>query len=169
MRRQFGSTTWFYLLCVLSMACCLLESAVANHGLYTSSTANSSLNVRLRFSWGGGATPTSLSGSLHFRNAKIYKPVILGFNDDSSSIFLVRENQIDIKQSQKTNFEGIDIQVEGNLNSWVEIDLSDGQGNQLVQSVQLGKLFQEIAVFHLDDQENRLSISRSPGDWIQFR
>lgn len=125
------------------------------------------VNVRLRVTWGGG-TPKVWHGNVHFHDATIQNPAVLGVNIESPASLDFQPHAVRIKQLVDSTFEGFDVDVRGHAEGQISFQLSSpGQPVQEFQ-LTLSDIIQRTKVYPLDDSNNRISFERSDGDQIRL-
>ena len=150
-----------------SVASCQ-SSITALQPLNNETVKVASIRTRLRISWGGGVAK-QWRGSITAQNASFGNPAVLGFERESSGGLLAEQQQIMIRQNAPSSFEGIDIDVQGNADSKITIELFEaGSEMPIVHEFKLPQIAERNQVFALDQDNNRCSVVRSPGDKIEF-
>ena len=144
-------------LCALAL--CSVSSA--------QNSADELVETRLRISWGGGADET-WSGNIHFHDATISNPALLGMNVESAAAIQVQPHAIRIKQLVESSFEGVDIDVKGYPDSLVTFRLTSPSKQAIEQRFKLSEAIQQARIFRLDDSNNRISFERTTGDQIKI-
>jgi hypothetical protein len=130
---------------------------------------SNSIQTRLRISWGGG-TPRPWRGTIRFHDAQLDKPTVLGFDVDSGGSIYVLPDQIEFSRTTPSSYEGLDIDVSGGPDSKLSATfLFDETAEPVVREFTLEQLLNDDQIFALDQLDNRCSIIRTPGDWVQVR
>ena len=123
---------------------------------------------RLRITW-GGTMPQTWRGKIRVANGTLKNPSILGFMADSASAFSFSDQEVSIATRTESTFEGFDIDIVGNQNSKILIELNSPNEPAVSKEYQLEQILDSEQVFTLDQQDNRCSIARAPGDMLQFK
>ena len=124
------------------------------------------VNARLRISWGGGSA-RSWQGAVHFHDAEISHPTVLGVNVESPAGIVVRNHAVRIKQLSDSTFEGIDLDVFGYAESRISFELATKGNEPIRQELSLHEIFERPQVFLLDESRNRISFERVRGDQVR--
>ena len=125
--------------------------------------------LRLRITWGGG-TPKPWFGSIRFPDSRLDRPTILGIGTESAASIRISEQSIEIRQNDPSTFEGVDVDIAGHRDARILVSLATGkQLEPVTHEMTLGELISESRVFKLDEQHNRISMFRAPGDQIPFK
>ena len=132
--------------------------------------SNSSIQTRLRISWGGGVAQAMarVDPTVGSKNSNIQ--LFWVFERDSSSSIFVSDQRVLIRQHSDSQFEGLDVDVFGYPDSKVEIELYNASSDQpIIKSYQLSQIIDKSQIFSLDEENNRCSIVRAPGDRVRFK
>lgn len=152
--------------------CQVIDSSF-NGAAESDSLASDRLRHRLRVTWGGGE-PRKWQGTIRFLDAEISNPVTLGFSRDSAAFAKYEKNQIAIRQTSVSAFEGMEFDVVAEPNCKIVVELSgddsdDNADQESVFEFDLSNVVSQDQIVVIDQQNNRLSITRAPGDFVQFK
>ena len=132
----------------------------------TKSTNTRLGDVRLRFAWGGGV-PQSWSGKIRIFEGKFNNHRPLAITSDSPSTVTARNGsqneQLVINHQVPTSYGGVDVSVSFNAETKIEVALEDEAGNRFQEQWSVEELVDGTNET-IDRQQNRISISRMPGD-----
>ena len=131
---------------------------------------------RLRIIWGGGQADV-WQGNLVLEDGTFENVRVLGLEPDAGAGIEVSSNEVQIRTSRKSNYSGFDIDIVGDRNQKLMLDLQsvtpDGRLSGLQsQQIDLGSLLNSFdsninsIQIPLDDTGNRIDINRAPGDRI---
>ena len=126
--------------------------------------------LRLRFSWGGGRA-TRWLGSVKFESNVVGQPVVLGLDPNTPGSVLKLDDEIKINQQAPSTYAGFEIDVGGDPDSTIELILypADQPEQQQVRLIPLKQVLRTAFSSKLDEQQNRFTVERAPGDAIQVR
>ena len=132
-------------------------------------TANTeTIQTRLRLTW-GGSTAREWQGKIRFIDAAISNPTPLGFSLDSASSLHVESRQVNVVQKSASTFDGVDVDVLGGNATKIIIELHAPDEKPITQEFSLADVIAEAQICALDQNDNRFSVDRVPGDLVQFK
>ena len=159
------------LLCAMifigSVAHCQAQIARAAQEL---SAQTATTSCRLRVSWGGGQNQ-AWQGMLATDDGELFNVAPLGLARDSSvSAIATDKNTIQIRQLSPANYDGFDFSFTGKSSALINIKLAsqDGAEIQWQRSVTVAELLSHPLNEPLDDFQHGISVTRVPGDEVQF-
>ncbi len=132
------------------------------------STKSNQINrTRLRFSWGGGSA-RQWTGEFQLGELSIGETALLGLSPDTPGSIFKSESGIAVEQLSATSYAGFDIEISGSMDSVIQFELFPIDQPELKQlhQISLRDVFQSSVTIPLDEQNNRLSVARAPGDLI---
>jgi hypothetical protein len=132
---------------------------------FSSSSEKIGGNLKLRFAWGGGV-PQKWNGKLTIDNGEIDVNRILAITSDAPSTVISRGGELIIDHRIATSYGGIDAAITFDGDPSVSIQLTSESGQTFEQQWTLSQLESGINE-PLDQQQNRISISRTPGDQVR--
>lgn len=132
------------------------------------SDARPSPTLRLRIEWGGGA-PRQWQGSIGASEGEVANPVALGIDADEPGSMWIESGRLLIRQPAHRAYDGVDLDVSAPLDATLHIELAPADGPSEFGSVDipLALLVEKQHSSQLDDQKNRLEVSRAPGDKLR--
>ncbi|MFO0898864.1 MAG: family 10 glycosylhydrolase [Pirellulales bacterium] len=130
---------------------------------------SASVDVRLRLAWGGGA-PRRWEGAIAVVGGAVRELTPLGIEADSPGAMWIEDGQrVRIAEPSPRTYDGCDITVTAPLSSELTILLTPvepaGERRRIV--LPLAEVLAEQRFEPLDDQGNRLAVSRAPGDMLR--
>ena len=138
--------------------------------LSTDATDNR-IDLRLRISLGGGQARRWLGSiSLDGNFVKFSGLTPRGLNVDANAAIRLERGTIEIFHANETNYNGIDVSVQGSPSSTLNVRLAtvDQPDQHVEYSVKLSDIVTESDHRDLDQTGNRCSIERVPGDQLVF-
>ena len=127
-------------------------------------------SCRLRISWGGGQNQ-AWQGALATVDGELFDVVPLGLARDSSvSAIAADKNTIQIRQLSPANYDGFDFSFTGKSSAQINITMASQNGAEIQwqRSVTIAELLSQPLNEPLDDFQHGISITRVPGDEVQF-
>ena len=125
------------------------------------------VNVRLRISWGGGMA-RNWQGNIHFHDAEVRNPAVLGVNVESPAGIVVQRHAVRVKQLADSKFEGLDLDVIGYAQSRISFEFATSENDPIRQEFMLDDVIEQSKVFLLDESNNRISFERVRGDQVRI-
>ena len=157
------------LLCALmfigSGALCQTQVVHAQQGL------SAKTSCRFRVSWGGGQNQ-AWQGELATADGELSDVAPLGLARDSSvSAIATDDNTIQIRQLSPANYDGFDFSFSGKSSALINITMAsqDGAAIQWQRSITVAELLSSPLNEPLDDFQHGISVTRVPGDEVQFQ
>jgi hypothetical protein len=125
-------------------------------------------SIRTRISWGGG-TPESWHGTIAVESGELSEPKSLGF-DSPGGIQLI-DGALHVRQSRPSSYGGVDVTVDASLDRELRIILfsSEHPDRPFQARLRLDQLLGGPHVEAMDEQNNRLTIARAPGDQLRVQ
>ncbi len=139
--------------------------AAQESGILSPASQKVAGDLKLRFAWGGGV-PQKWNGKLTIENGEISINRILAITSDAPSTVISRDRELIIDHRIATSYGGIDVAVISDGDPKISIQLKSDSGQTFEQQWTLSQLESGINE-PLDHQQNRISISRTPGDQIR--
>lgn len=148
--------------CILALAAPLLCPA--------STVCAASLQMRLRLEWGGDS-PRQWQGRIYARGGTLSDPRPLGIEADEPGSMWTAGGVLEVRQRSPRFYDGVDVNVSAPSESTLVIDLRavEGQVRLAEVEVPLEVLRHGSHDSQLDEQGNRLSVRRAPGDSLRVR
>ena len=127
-----------------------------------------SVHCELRVVWGGDA-PRPYSGEIAIANGTVKFVRNLSLQQDSiGKISNAGADRIELRPHSASTFGGMDIQVQGKLDSLLSLRIDDPLGGAPREfQVALRELLQDEWLQALDERGNRLAVSRQVADRLQ--
>ncbi|WP_157665161.1 hypothetical protein [Mariniblastus fucicola] len=122
-------------------------------------------DLRLRFAWGGGA-PQKWQGTISINNGSFADSRVLAITSDAPSTVIKRDDALAINHRIATSYGGVDAAINLGGDTSIQVQLESPTGEKFARTWKLAQLTEGINE-SIDSQQNRISISRTPGD--QFR
>ena len=145
-----------------------LESTVLQPVVETTANVADAIRTRLRLTW-GGSTAKQWQGNIRFVEATVSNPTPLGFGLDSASSLHVENQQIRVAQKSTSTFDGVDVDVLGGTGTKIIVELHAPDEKPITQEFSLTDVMAESQLCALDQNDNRFSVERVPGDLVQFK
>ncbi|MCA9119301.1 MAG: family 10 glycosylhydrolase [Planctomycetaceae bacterium] len=153
----------------VAFAFCAIQ--VFGFGLSTCNAAGEELDVRLRITW-GEATQHHWNGILQLSDGTFSEIRRLGFEANAPTAVVNQGSALTIWQPAPVVFDGVDVRVTASDTATLTVVLQRDRKPENEETVTLklsdfvGNL-QHTASSLLDDQGNRLSVRRAPGDHLR--
>lgn len=130
---------------------------------------SANVEVRLRLAWGGGA-PRRWEGAIAVSGGALRELVPLGVEADSPGAIWIEDGQrLRIAEPSLRTYDGCDITVTAPPTAELTVLLTPiepaGERRRIV--IPLSEVLAEQRFEPLDDQGNRLAVSRAPGDVLR--
>ncbi|MEX2112951.1 MAG: hypothetical protein WD845_07180 [Pirellulales bacterium] len=123
--------------------------------------------MRLRIAWGGGAERI-WHGSIRLSQGTFSELQALGIEANEPGAIWLAPDGIMIREPSLRAYDGIDVLVTAELESRLTVTLADDTSNiSKTIEVQLRDLVRQSHTSTLDSAENRLLVTRSPGDRLR--
>ncbi len=165
-RCALGAATWIWLGLVAGLigpgpAWALQEAAVVN-------AAATKTEATLRVTWGGGPERTWLV-QIAVVEGNVLTCENLGLALDTPGSAEVRAGRMQLRQRSATSFGGVDVRLSGATSARVNLSVLAAEDPTIhfQREFPLGELLGESQTLALDEDGNRLTIGRKPGDWLQ--
>lgn len=135
--------------------------------------ANTSLaadtTLRLRIAWGGGVERI-WSGSIRLSEGRFSELEPLGIEANEPGSIWLSAGGIEIREPTQRAYDGVDVLVTADLAAKLSIALVDPTG-EITKNIEvpLTELVHQSHATPLDDTDNRLLVTRSPGDRLRVR
>lgn len=131
-------------------------------------TTEEPIELRLRVAWGGGAD-RAWQATCRVEGGKLFDVTGVGREPDDPGSYDLQDGQVKILQTRPRSYSGMDVHVAGTKDSQLIVELSprDRPAATKRLSAKLSELLQQSPSLELDDQRNRLIVSRSPGDRLR--
>lgn len=157
--RPFCAMLW---LCGIALAPLVLAAA-ASEALADEAT------LKLRIAWGGGAERI-WHGTIGLSAGTFWDLKPLGIEADEPGSIWLEGTQIRIRQPSPRAYDGIDVSVTAELDARLTIWLSNDQAEtaKTLQIALRDLVGQQPYRTVLDDADNRLFVSRAPGDRLRI-
>lgn len=137
-------------------------------------TNSTSKKMRLRFSWGGGE-PQTWVGAIKILNvarseASMSNVSPLGLTADAPASVIQKQEQAIIKHWSPTNYGGADISFTGTDETQIQVTVSstENPNAKFEKTLVLREIWKATDGGDIDTVGNRCSISRVPGDLVEF-
>lgn len=129
---------------------------------------STSPTLRLRIEWGGGA-PQQWQGSISATEGEVANPVPLGIEADEPGSMWIESGRLLIRQPTRRVYDGVDLDISAPLDATLHVELSPADGPAEFGSVDVpvALLVEKHYSSVLDDQKNRLEVTRAPGDKLR--
>ncbi len=139
-------------------------------GFYAPSASAAESSLRLRIAWGGGAERL-WHGSVRISDGSLAEPLALGVEADEPGSIWIADGRVLVQQHSPRAFDGLDLLVSGDADARLSIALAPVGGEEPAAPVEirLSDLVTESFSSPLDQQGNRLQVSRSPGDRLRVK
>ena len=128
--------------------------------------------LQLRIAWGGG-TATSWHGTLSIVEGQIIDHQSLGVSEDEPGSMWIEQGILHVGKKSSREYDGVDLSIEGSLDSHLVISLHAGEEDQHASSlkVPLRELVYKPFSGSLgpDALGNQILIQRSPGDKLRVK
>lgn len=144
----------------------------ASHSLHAApqdvrpAEATAPSDLQLRFAWGGGI-PQKWQGKLTIENGKFTDSRVLAITSDAPSTVVKRSDELVINHRIPTSYGGVDASIELSGKATIRLQLESPAGETFEQSWTVDQLVEGVNM-SIDQQQNRISVSRTPGDQIRF-
>jgi hypothetical protein len=122
-------------------------------------------DLKLRFAWGGGL-PQKWQGKISIENGSFTSSRVLSITSDAPSTVVRRGKELKINHRISTSYGGVDVAIETSDETTVRVQLTSESGEKF-ERVWTQKQLSEGVNESVDSQQNRLSISRTPGDKVR--
>jgi hypothetical protein len=159
---------------LLAMLLCILLMTVGNRSARGQQTSAAELNggdiqngadIQLRFAWGGGV-PDTWRGVISIEKGEFVSSRVLAITPDAPSTVVMREGKLAIEHRISTSYGGVDSGVIFDDDAIVKVRLESGSGASFVKQWNIQDLIDGVNE-SIDRQQNRISISRVPGDQLR--
>ena len=124
-------------------------------------------DLKLRFAWGGGV-PQKWRGKISIENGSFTNSRILSITSDAPSTVVRRNDELTINHRISTSYGGVDASIRISGDTVVRAQLKSETGEAFERTWTLKQLGEGINEA-IDSQQNRLSISRTPGDKVRVQ
>lgn len=124
--------------------------------------------LKLRILWGGETEKVWL-GEIRISKGLVLSGTSLGMNPDAPVSGWVQSDAWVLQPAMPTSFNGVDLEIIGGPESEVQLvfEKSGEPGSRTMQSLRLVDLIDRDETRMLDDDGNRVTIGRAPGDRIR--
>lgn len=124
--------------------------------------------MRCRLVWGGGAHRTWRC-RVRTSAGAITSPVALGLHPDASASVWLEPDGLHLDQAPATGFNGVDFDLTGPLDGVLTVELEAVEGDEAVfrHSWPLRELLHGSQSQSLDEEGNRVTLARAPGDALR--
>lgn len=135
----------------------------------SASKAKAAVRCELRIVWGGDV-PRPYAGEISISNGSLRFVRNLSLQQDSiGKISNATADRLALRPHSSSTFGGVDVQVQGKLESLVKLRIDDPLGGEAREfQVSLEELLQGEWLQPLDERGNRLAISRQVVDRLQI-
>jgi len=124
-------------------------------------------DLKLRFAWGGG-TPQKWQGKITIENGTFANSRVLSITSDAPSTVINRDNELKINHRISTSYGGVDAAIRIAGDTSIRIQLQPEVGKTFERTWTIKQLREGINE-SIDSEQNRLSVSRTPGDRVRVR
>ena len=124
-------------------------------------------DLKLRFAWGGGI-PQKWQGRVTIENGSFTGSRALAITTDAPSTVIRRDSELKINHRISTSYGGVDSAIDIAGETSVRVELQSESGETFERSWTIDQLREGVNE-PIDQQQNRISISRTPGDKIRVR
>ncbi len=148
----------------------LMVCAVTLHLLF-SSAYGEERGMKLRIAWGGGDSQL-WHGAIRVSGGEITSFTPLGVAADTPGSAWLDQGVLRFRPRSARNYEAVDIVVDAPLSSVLDLDIrATGSNVQPPRNVQmlLSDLLAKPFSAPIDDQRNRVSVARAPGDQLRIK
>ena len=122
-------------------------------------------DLKLRFAWGGGI-PQKWRGKLTIENGTFADSRVLAITSDAPSTVYKSGNELIINHRIASSYGGVDAAINLSGETAVRLNLESESGETFERSWTLDQLVAGVNE-SIDEQQNRISVSRTPGDRIR--
>lgn len=122
-------------------------------------------DLKLRFAWGGGI-PQKWQGKITIENGRFTANRVLAITSDAPSTVIQRSDELFINHRIATSYGGVDTSIELSGDTAIQLELTSPSGEAFKKSWTLEQLAAGVNE-PVDNQQNRISVSRAPGDQIR--
>lgn len=125
--------------------------------------------VALRMSWGGGEV-TQWQGTIHYSGGSISKFRALGLTQDTPGSIYLDDGNILVDQPSKATYGGVEFYVDYQPGAEVQTVFRSIEDPDVLirKSFLIEDIVQSAMSQDLDGNQNRLTVARSPGDWLKL-
>ena len=122
-------------------------------------------DLKLRFAWGGGI-PQMWNSKLTIENGTFADSRVLAITSDAPSTVYKSGNELIINHRIASSYGGVDTAINLSGDTAVRLNLESDSGETFERSWTLQQLVAGVNE-SIDEQQNRISVSRTPGDRIR--
>ena len=153
----------------MALAFCALS--LFSSSLFYSSVSGEELDLRLRITW-GEATQRHWNGVIQLSDGNFSEIRRLGFEANAPTSVVNQGSAITVWQPVSVVFDGIDVRVVASDAATLTIVLQRDRNPNLEETVTVrladfAANLKHVATTQLDDQNNRLTVRRAPGDHLR--
>ncbi|MEC7695755.1 MAG: family 10 glycosylhydrolase [Planctomycetota bacterium] len=168
MGRPFG----WHLVATLCLLWLLGKSDLQYSGIASASEmlAQGRSTMRLRIAWGGG-TATPWQGTVSVNEGEILDHEALGVSEDEPGSMWIEQGILHVGEKSSREYDGVDIAIEGSLESDLTISLRAGgqEQNSPALTIPLKELIEQPFHDRIGPESlgNQIMIQRQPGDRLR--
>jgi hypothetical protein len=131
--------------------------------------SNIGTQVSIRMSWGGGQE-VQWQGSIRYTGGGISRIRALGLTEDTPGSVYAQDGDINVTQQSPAAYGGVEFTVDYQPNAEIQTVFRDVDFPERLirKSIRLEELLEAPSSHELDANQNRLTIARSPGDWLKL-
>ncbi len=130
----------------------------------------SATQVAVRMSWGGGDEVQWL-GSVHYSGGAISKIRALGLTQDTPGSVYLDDGNLYITQPSQATYGGVEFYVDYQPGAELQTVFRSAENpDELIRhTILIEDVIRATESRELDARQNRLTVARSPGDWLQLK
>lgn len=122
----------------------------------------------IRMSWGGGEE-AQWQGSVHYTGGPIHRIRALGLTQDTPGSVYLDNGNVNVSQQSPATYGGAEFYIDFQPGAELQtVFRSVTEPEKLIRkSIPVEELLRGTHSHELDAQRNRITIARSPGDWLK--